>query len=246
MSRRAGLRSPLPRVALCQLLGLTAAWALAGTLPLAALVWVSGAVAAGLGIVLRLPIWWLPLQLLFAPALLAAQSLAIHPGWYLAAFVLTLLVLGNSVGERVPLYLSSQAVWRQLAALLPAQGRFVDLGCGTGGGLAALSRLRPQASCLGVESSPLVWLICRLRLLSRARCQVRLASLWSVELGEFDLVYAFLSPAPMARLWEKARREMRPGSLLVSNSFQVPGVAPDRVIELDDRRRSRLYVWEMG
>jgi hypothetical protein len=37
----------------------------------------------------------------------------------------------------------------------------------------------------------------------------------------------------MPRLWEKIRAEMKPGSLLISNSFPVPGVAPDRVIEVD-------------
>jgi hypothetical protein len=50
----------------------------------------------------------------------------------------------------------------------------------------------------------------------------------------------------MPALWEKARREMRAGSLLVSNTFVVPGVAPDRVIEVDDTRGSRLLVWQMG
>ncbi|HSX69654.1 MAG TPA: class I SAM-dependent methyltransferase, partial [Pseudomonas sp.] len=63
--------------------------------------------------------------------------------------------------------------------------------------------------------------------------------------GGYDVVYCFLSPAPMAELWTKARSEMRPGSLLISNSFEIPGVAPGEVIELNDWRASRLLLWHL-
>jgi hypothetical protein len=36
-------------------------------------------------------------------------------------------------------------------------------------------------------------------------------------------VYAFLSPVPMAEVWRKASTELRPGALLVSNSFPGRG-----------------------
>jgi SAM-dependent methyltransferase len=251
MSRRQAAeapRSPLPRAALCQALAALTALALT-KLGLEAgwpqLAWVIGLAAALLGWLLRLPPWWLPLQLVFAPALYWAQQLALAPGWYLAAFALCLLLLGNSLRDRVPLYLSSRSVWNALAQLLPPGGRWLDLGCGSGGGLLALSRQRPQAEHVGVESAPLLWLLAKLRFVRRPRCRVLFADLWALDLSQFDLVYAFLSPAPMPALWRKARQEMRPGSLLVSNSFMVPQVPPTRVIEVDDRRRSRLYVWQM-
>ena len=47
----------------------------------------------------------------------------------------------------------------------------------------------------------------------------------------------------MPRLWEKVRREMRPGSLFISNSFDVPGFPPDETVELHDLSRARLLVW---
>ncbi len=62
-------------------------------------------------------------------------------------------------------------------------------------------------------------------------------------MGDYDVVYAFLSPAPMPRLWEKAGIEMAPGAMLISNSFVVPDVAPVAVITVDDRRATRLYVY---
>jgi len=248
-------RSPLPRAALAQALATLFALASAGMLSRwlpRPLDWLELAVATGLlalplSLCLRLPRWWLPLQLGFAPALYGASQLAIDPRFYLLAFLLTLLLLGNSVRDRVPLYLSSGAVWRRLAELLPnrAGARWLDLGCGTGGGLLQLARLRPDVTGVGVESSPLLWLLCRLRLWRQPRAQVAWADLWRVDLSGFDLVYAFLSRAPMAALWEKARAEMRPGSMLVSNGFTIPDACPSEVIELDDRHRSRLYVWRL-
>lgn len=47
----------------------------------------------------------------------------------------------------------------------------------------------------------------------------------------------------MPRLWEKIQAEMKPGSLLISNSFPVPGVVPDRVIEVDCTPARPLYCY---
>ena len=71
-------------------------------------------------------------------------------------------------------------------------------------------------------------------------------SLWKVELAEFDVAFAFLSPVPMTALWQKALAEMRPGTLFISSSFGVPGQTPDRVIKVDDSRQTQLLVWQMA
>lgn len=161
-----------------------------------------------------------------------------------AFFALAFTSLG-SLRTRVPLFLSSRQAVAALAQCIPARPglRVMDLGCGLGGPLAGLARLRPDLVLHGVEAAPLNWLISRLRLDGRAR--IHLGSLWDEDLARYDVVYAYLSPAPMARLWDKARREMRPGSLLISNSFAIPGVAPDRVIALDDLGRTRLLLWRI-
>ena len=211
------------------------------------LMWGIGLLAVGLGSRWGLPRWWWPLQLLFAPALYWGLQLAIPPWVYLAAFVLCVLVLGNSAGERVPLYLSNRNVWQAVATLLPQTGvlRFVDLGPWLGGGVRGLAPRYPEARFIGVENSPLLWLISRVRLRHRRNSEIQLRSIWDFSLAECDAVYAFLSPAPMTRLWEKARNEMRPGTVFISNSFAVPGVDPHECIQLDDRRCSQLFVWRM-
>lgn len=213
-----------------------------GSMPL---VLAQGIVAALLSRVLGLPGWWQLINGLFFPAVILAGRLEIPSHWYLAGFLLLLLTSLGTVFTRVPLYLSSRQAMREVARRLPAGGppRVVDLGCGLGGMLAYLARHRPEARLHGVDAAPLPWLFGYLRLRGKAR--IRLGSLWDENLADYDVVYAYLSPAPMERLWRKARQEMRPGSLFISNSFAVPGVEPDERVELHDLSRARLLIWRM-
>ncbi len=192
---------------------------------------------------LGLPAWWQIINLVFVPLLWLALQSEIDPLWFLAGFALLALTSLGAIRTRVPLYLSSPRAAEEMAARLPEHARVLDLGCGLGGPLSGLSALRPDATLQGVEAAPLNWLIARLRLLGRA--QIHLGNIWDTDLSGHDVVYAYLSPAPMPRLWEKARGEMRPGSLFISNTFAVPGVEPDEVVELHDFSHARLLIWRM-
>ena len=212
------------------------------------LVLLMGILAAAIGRGLGLSQRWVPGLLGFP---LALDWLLRHPapGWFWpAALAGLLLVFGGGILTRVPLYNSNRAAWEALLRLLPPEpARFADLGAGLGGPLAFLARERPGDRFTGVEASPLTCLVAWVRTLPlRGRCAVRWGSLWHLDLGEFDVVYAFLSPAPMPELWAKAEREMRPGSLLVSNTFGVPGREPERRIPLAGRKDACLLVWRMS
>ncbi len=200
----------------------------------------------------RLPIWWRYINLLFLPVtatalFLQSQTGGVDPDWFLAAFLLLVLTSLGAVRTRVPLYLSSPRAADELAARAPNQGRLIDLGCGLGGPLARIHRHRPDLHLAGIEAAPLNWLLAKIRLL-QGRADVRLGSLWNVDLGTYDIVYAYLSPAPMPRLWDKARKEMKPGSLFVSNSFAVPDFEADEIVDISkpgDLSPARLLIWRM-
>ncbi|MDD3352231.1 class I SAM-dependent methyltransferase [Zoogloea sp.] len=189
--------------------------------------------------------WWRWIHLGFTPLVIGALQLEIAPGWYLAGFTGLVLVYWSSFRTQVPLFLSSRATAAAVAGLLPRgrPGHLLDLGSGTGALLRPLARLRPDLRLEGVESAPAPYALSRW--LSRKSPTIALArgDFFQIPWSDYDLVYAFLSPAPMAQVWEKACAEMRPGALLVSNSFPVPGVEPERVIEVDDPRRTRLYCY---
>src|SRR3990167_6511172 len=178
-----------------------------------------GLLAAGLARGLGLSRWWGWLNLGFVPGLVLVSGAAL-PSWvFLLGFAL--------LAQQAPDF------------------RFVDLGCGPAGSLLSLARQFPRAQFVGVETAPLSFVIAWLRALPRSNCRIRYENLWRTDLAQFDVVYCFLSPAPMARLWAKAQAQMPAGSHLVSNTFEVPGVPADRQVELHDWRNSRLLLWQM-
>ncbi len=218
---------------------------------------VCGVIAAALSHVSGLARWWLLIQLLFAPALVLMLNLNIPSGIYLGAFLLMLLVYWSTFRSQVPLYLSSKRVWQTLEELLPPAElspnktdkhfSFMDIGSGMGGVLTHLAAARPDGRYFGVENAPLPYLFSRLRIKfgNYPGCTVIWGSFWSCDLAQYDVVFAYLSPVPMEQLWNKIKREMRPGSIFISNSFFVPHNPPQYSITLDDMHHSTLHVWHM-
>ena len=205
------------------------------------------AVAASVGRALGLAPWWIALNGGFPVIVTGAAAVSLDPLWYLAAFLMMVAFYWSTFRTQVPLFLSNRGAIEALARLLPQDRavRLLDVGCGTGTVLAGLAGLRPADQLEGVEIAPMPYAIARLRAkLSNARFGVSRLDLWSEDLASYDVVYAFLSPVPMPALWQKVRAEMRPGSLFVSNTFDVPGVPPETVITLDGGRRA-LLVWRL-
>ena len=252
---RTVLRLPVLRALLAQ--GLAAALVVVLVYLLALLPWrmslfsvalLQGVLAAAIGWRLGLSRWWLWINLAFLPALLLAQRAEL-PAWlFLLGFVLLLLVNWNSLREQVPLYLSGHKAQQRLQQCLSEREptlHFVDLGCGTAGTLLQLARQFPRGQFVGVETAPLLFVLAWLRCLFQENCHIRYRSLWRTELSEFDVVYCFLSPVPMPRLWSKAQAEMRAGSWLISNTFEIPGVPADRLFEINEGRQTALFLWQM-
>ena len=207
-----------------------------------------GAIAAGLSIVWRQPAWWPPLHFGFLPAILLAQWVDAPAWFHLAAFLLLLAFYWSTFRTRVPLYLSSRKARQALASLLPqAQPlRFIDLGSGFGGVPCYLESRFPLGRFYGTELAPAPWLVSRLRTrLTGSRVRFMRRDYAQLSLADFDVVFAFLSPAAMPGLWRQARSQMRSGSLFVSLSFAVDAQPPDHVVTLAEGTRHTLYAWRM-
>jgi SAM-dependent methyltransferase len=257
MSRRAELSMPreaLPTWAMAALIHVACSVAtavLAMRVPAltagAAWFWLEGSGAAMLGLAAGLPVWWLPINLLFAPAAYALLGWQIPAAVYLGAFCALCAFNIGAWRHRVPLFLSSTKVTAALAALLPPRRdlRVLDLGCGTGSLLLDLAQARPDIRLDGIETAPMSFIMSWWRTRANAAVRVTWGDFWTADFAQYDVVYAYLSPAPMARLWTKARREMKPGSLLVSNTFAIPDIAPDGAVAAGERMRSTLFIWRM-
>lgn len=245
---------PIVLAALAQLLALVTsglvAWlalALGGTLEPVAILLLQSASALLFSYVLRMQTWWLIMQALFVPTVIFALRLQLAPGWYLGGFVGLVLVYWSTFSTQVPLYVSRRQVWRAVLAQLPERPglRCMDLGSGLGGWVQYLARMRSDSHFKGIEAAPLPCWMGKLRTLLQTNASVAWGDFWQHDLSTYDVVFAYLSPVPMPDLWDKVRREMRPGTLFISYRFCVPGVAPSAVVELNDLGRTQLYLWRL-
>jgi hypothetical protein len=163
--------------------------------------------------------------------------------WVVGGFPLSVLVLALGQGAALPAWLWLVLLgllllaypvhaWRDAPVfptphdallglpaqvLLPPGAKVLDAGCGLGDGLIALHAAYPEARLDGTEWS---WLW---RQVAAWRCpwaRVRRGDMWADDWAACDLVYLFQRPETMPRALEKARREMRPGTWLVSLEFE--------------------------
>lgn len=248
-------RVPLRQAAAVQAGAALLLLALAAVVPAAAahsgaMTWalLQGIIAARLARGLGMEAWWLPMHALFVPGMVWTLGLGLPPVYAFAAFCLLASLYWGVSRTRVPLFLSSRAAAHAVADLLP-RGRsftFLDLGCGLGGVLAYLARAHPAGRYYGIESAPLPFLLSRLRaVLGAQSCRISWGDFRELDLGRYDVVYAYLSPAAMGDLWRKARREMRCGSLLISNGFAIADVPPTSTVATGAQGDSRLLLWRM-
>lgn len=201
---------------------------------------VSSAVSCKFG----LPCWWRWIQFFLPIGLYIGVLIEFNPIWALILFVLVWLIFSNAFKERVPLYLTNNTTREALKTLVKRKRniRFLDLGCGLGGNVAFMSQQKSVIESHGVETAPVPYIISKF-ITSFRGGRTFAMDIWKTELAYYDVVYAFLSPEPMPRLWEKVKDEMLPGSIFVSNSFAVPNIEPSEIWELSDERKTILYIY---
>ena len=177
----------------------------------------------------------------FPLSLLLVGGTAALPGWaWLAPFAALALLYPVGAWRDAPLFPTPRGALRGLAAqlALPAEGRFLDAGCGLGDALIELRREFPRATLVGIEKSAALRLACALRC---GFATVRRADMWTADWSGHDLVYVFQRPESMERVNAKASRELRPGAWLASLEFEIDSRRPTWVFVCADGRPLWLY-----
>lgn len=207
-----------------------------------------GVIAALLARVLRLAIWWQWIQLIFPMAIWLALKLDLTPSFLFVGFLLFVLMYWSVFLTQVPYYPSGQAVCDVVAELIDHDNplKIIEIGSGLGGFSFRLAKIRPKSSYMGIEIAPLPFFISLIRSkLQRSRVRFKLGNYQKVDFADYDLVFAYLSPAAMPKLYEQCKTQMAPGSILVSHEFIVPDVKPSNILQ--SGHDSKLtYIYRMA
>jgi hypothetical protein len=220
-------------------------WSYVPFLDLSEIALLQGVVAALWSKQMRLAVWWWLIQFLMPFALFAALSWHLSASIYLWAFLFFVVFYGHTFRTQVPYYPSSKSTWYGVESTLPKERPLyiIDIGSGLGGLVLHLAKRYPHCQVVGVELAWLPWLVSWLRgRFSQSRARFLRVDYTTLDFSQFDVVFAYLSPAAMPALWYKAHTEMRAGAILLSNEFVVPEHPADITIQTE-QMRTPLYAW---
>ncbi|MFH1805408.1 MAG: class I SAM-dependent methyltransferase [Pseudomonadota bacterium] len=161
--------------------------------------------------------------------------------------VFTALVIGYGIGLRAVPMPSLGAARREMLAYVPKEScAITDIGSGWGDMVMDVARRRPDCRVLGIEYSPVPWAI------SRVRAQMARLPNLTIRRGNFlktafdpgDVVLCFLDPRIMADVGRMLATRMKPGGIVISRAFAIPGWQAFAEIPMQGSS-DRLYIYRI-
>lgn len=122
-------------------------------------------------------------------------------------------------------------------AALTSEDRVVDLGCGDGKVIAAVSDYGVKEA-IGYEFSVPTFLVAKFRkFLRKGNEKIVFGNFWKKKFDDFDVVVCFLLEKTMLDFEKNIWPTLKKGTRVVSNEFKMKAVSPDR-----EEGRVYLYV----
>ena len=205
--------------------------------------------AALLSYWIGLPKWWCWINALFPIMVGIFQSFNWSSSIFLVGFLILALFYWSNFLTRVPYYPSTEVVWSEIADLLPNDQavNVLEIGSGFGGFCLFIKKQKPDATVVGVELSPIIWLYSRIRQLAlKIDCQFLRQDYRRMNFSQQDLIFAFLSPAAMPSLYLQAKKQMKKGAILASYCFEIPCPDSEPIEKIEISYGKTLHLWRQA
>jgi len=125
----------------------------------------------------------------------------------------------------------------------------LDLGSGSGQMTSRIARALPEVQVIGIESAYLPWLrsVLRQKVFGPSNLPYKRLDFWPYDCSGAAAVVTYLPGKIMERVGEKLRRELRPGALIIANTFPLrAGREPHEIIALRAPFKTNVYVYKQG
>jgi SAM-dependent methyltransferase len=157
----------------------------------------------------------------------------------------------------VPTFPTLPAVRKKMIELLQkdAEARpahpytVLDLGSGSGQLLAKIARAMPQARFIGIELSFIPWLrsVVRQRLFGPKNIEYKRLDFYGYDCSVADAVVTYLPGKVMERVGAKLRKELKPGTLIVTNGFALRADwQPIEAMTVGTLIKLKVFVYRQG
>jgi hypothetical protein len=125
-----------------------------------------------------------------------------------------------------------------------AGAKIFELGSGFAGFSSAAAAEFSDVGITGVEYSFLPYFISRLQLaLKKSPVKIIRGDILKIDLKDADIIYCFLSIRLMELLDEKFKKELKPGSVVISYQFPLPHIKPLNTIR-DERKHETIFFYK--
>jgi len=118
----------------------------------------------------------------------------------------------------------------------------VELGCGWGGMARNATKLFPWLTTTGIEKSLFPYLFSKLRAVGNDT-NIRHENIYKYDLKNADIVLCYLSNQHMKNLENKMTDELKPGSVVISSTFQFSKKKPDKIVPLTGVYDTKIYIY---
>ncbi|MGB0648342.1 MAG: SAM-dependent methyltransferase [Bradymonadia bacterium] len=173
------------------------------------------------------------------------MSIALQLFLWVCALIVMMSILVGVVRTGISPMPSSQRAIKQILKFVvpPRPGPIYELGAAWGSLVIPLARAFPDRRIIAYELSTIPWLFLRLRVRASGLTNIDVVrrDFFRDDLGQAAAVVCYLYPGSMVRLSTKLKSELSAGTVVVSNTFSLPGWVPREEAELKDLYGSKVY-----
>jgi len=151
---------------------------------------------------------------------------------FLYSIVILDSVVTNISGTKYIDVSSSRKATRKIRDILERldlkkEAVFFDLGSGRGAFSIRIKKIFPGFNVYGFDRSPFKICLSRIRaFFSGQKIIFTRKNIFNVDLSKADIVYVYTWQTTMNQLKEKFEKELRPGAIVVTSTFTIPGWEP--------------------
>jgi hypothetical protein len=112
-----------------------------------------------------------------------------------------------------------------------------ELGCGRARFLRIAEKSFPGVKLIGVENLASLYFANKIRLkLGFSKIKLLKKDFLEINLQAADLIYCYLNNETMKKLGDKFKKECREGTQIISRSFKIPQLIPEKTITIKNKK----------
>ena len=121
-----------------------------------------------------------------------------------------------------------------------------DLGCGDGRLLVEAGKAK-DIQAKGYEAAPIPYILAQInKLIHRAKMNVYMKNFFNADLKDANVIFCYLGPETMTKLYGKLKKECKKGTRIISNTFSIHEAEPVKVWAKDPKQKlPSIYLYEI-